>query len=158
MGARTGGKRVFSVLLLLAAVFSAAAAFPQPGSPETTPGLDRAQSLRDVSAREAARFPNIRHPGIGFATRQKYLDHFEKHGREFGRISAREYLLMAQDLRDRRADRGVLEFTRRDGVVTRFDRGSGAFLAFNRNLTIRTFFKPNDGEAYFKRQRYRAPR
>jgi len=62
---------------------------------------------------------------------------------------------MAQDLRDRRAGRSVLEFSRRDGVITRFDRKSGSFLAFNRNLTIRTFFKPNDGEAYFKRQQRR---
>ncbi len=104
---------------------------------------------------EAARFPNIRHPKIGFATKQKFLDHFEKHGREFGHITSREYLLMAQDLRDRRAGRSVLEFSRRDGVITRFDRKSGSFLAFNRNLTIRTFFKPNDGEAYFKRQQRR---
>lgn len=158
MGARSGGKKAVSVLLLIAAVVSTSAAFPQTRSLEAAPGFNKAQVRPGASTPEAARFPNIRHPKIGFATQQKFLDHFEKHGREFGRISAREYLLMAQDLRDRRADRGILEFSRRDGVVTRFDRGSGAFLAFNRNLTIRTFFKPNDGEAYFKRQRYRAPR
>jgi len=37
-------------------------------------------------------------------------------------------------------------------VVTRFDRTSGAFLAFNSDGVIRTFFKPNDGERYFRRQ------
>ena len=31
-------------------------------------------------------------------------------------------------------------------------RQTGAFVAFNRNGTIRTFFKPNDGERYYRRQ------
>ena len=89
---------------------------------------------------------------IGYATRRKFLDHYEKHGGEFGRISKEEYLLQAQTLRDRPAGGAVLETTRADGVITRFDRQTGAFLAFNSDLTIRTYFKPNDGEAYFKRQ------
>ena len=45
-----------------------------------------------------------------------------------------------------------LEAVRTDGVVTRFDRAQGAFLAFDRDRTIRTFFHPNDGERYFQRQ------
>ena len=94
--------------------------------------------------------------GIGFATRQKFLDHYDKHGAEFGSISREEYLRQAQQLRDRPAGIGVLEVTRADGVVTRFDRQSGAFLAFNSDLTIRTFFKPNDGENYFRRQSKRS--
>jgi hypothetical protein len=50
----------------------------------------------------------------------------------------------------------ILEAVRTDGVVTRFDRTSGAFLAVNRNGTIRTFFRPNDGERYFHRQKERS--
>jgi hypothetical protein len=46
----------------------------------------------------------------------------------------------------------VLEAVRTDGVVTRFDRASGAFLAFDRDLTIKTFFRPYDGERYYTRQ------
>ena len=49
----------------------------------------------------------------------------------------------------------IEDIRRNDGTVSRFDRAIGAFLAFNRDGTIRTFFKPNDGEAYFRRQ---APR
>lgn len=89
---------------------------------------------------------------IGFASRQKFLDHYDKHGSEFGSISKEEYLRQAQELRDRAAENGVLEVLRSDGVVTRFDKKTGAFLAFNDDLTIRTYFKPNDGEAYFHRQ------
>ena len=46
----------------------------------------------------------------------------------------------------------LLEEVRDDGRITRFDRTSGAFLAFDRDGIIRTFFRPNDGEAYFRRQ------
>jgi len=88
----------------------------------------------------------------GFASPTKLAEHYQKHGREFGSVTIDQYLRMAQELRDRPADGSVLEAARSDGVVTRFDRTSGAFLAFNRDRTIRTFFKPNDGEAYFRRQ------
>lgn len=65
---------------------------------------------------------------------------------------------MAQRLRDRPAGGTVLESTRADGIITRFDQETGAFLAFNPDLTIRTFFKPNDGENYFRRQSKRPTR
>jgi pyocin large subunit-like protein len=88
----------------------------------------------------------------GFASRTRLIEHYEKHGREFGSVTIDQYLRMAQELRDRRPDGSVVEAVRSDGVITRFDRANGAFLAFNPDRTIRTFFKPNDGEAYFRRQ------
>lgn len=91
-------------------------------------------------------------PEVGFATRQTFLDHFDKHGREFGDINRDDYLRLAQKLRDAPVGGPILEVVRRDGVITRYDRVSGAFLAFNADRTIRTFFKPNDGENYFRRQ------
>lgn len=89
---------------------------------------------------------------IGFASRQKFSDHYDKHGSEFGSISKEQYLRQAQELRDRQLDANVLEAVRSDGVITRFDKTTGAFLAFNADRIIRTYFKPNDGEAYFRRQ------
>jgi pyocin large subunit-like protein len=100
----------------------------------------------------AAASPAARHPEIGFRSRERLIEHFRKHGREFEAADAAAYLALAQALRDRPAGGDVIEAVRRDGVVTRFDRGSGAFIAFDRDLTIRTFFRPNDGEAYFRRQ------
>ena len=67
-------------------------------------------------------------------------------------ISPLDYLRQAQELRDRQPDASVLEAVRSDGVITRFDKTTGAFLAFNADGIIRTYFKPNDGEAYFRRQ------
>jgi pyocin large subunit-like protein len=92
----------------------------------------------------------------GFTSRQHLVEHFEKHGAEFPGLDMAAYLTAAQTLRDEPAGANVLELRRDDGVVTRFDKSSGAFLAVNRDGTIRTFFRPNDGEAYFRRQATRS--
>jgi len=131
---------VFGFLFFLSTLaFSQTSSPPAPHSPSQVP-------------------PSITHPDIGFATPQKLHDHFQKHGREFGKITREEYLRRAQELRDRPAGGEVLEAVRKDGVITRFDRKSGAFLACNPDATIRTFFRPNDGERYFWRQARRSPK
>ena len=89
---------------------------------------------------------------IGFRSRSLLAEHHKKHGAEFGKVTQTEYLRLAQKLRDRPTSDDVVEAKRADGVITRFERSTGAFIAFNRDLTIRTFFKPSDGEAYFRRQ------
>jgi hypothetical protein len=94
----------------------------------------------------------------GFRSETHLREHHDKHGREFGAIGRQEYLALAQALRDRPLGPRVIEAVRADGVVTRFDRDSSAFIAFDRDGTIRTFFKPRDGEAYFRRQRDRPTR
>lgn len=88
---------------------------------------------------------------IGFRSLTKLHQHFDKHGAEFGTISEDEYLRRAQDLRDATLSKQVIETAQLDGTISRFDRTSGAFLAFDTDLTIRTFFRPNDGENYFWR-------
>jgi pyocin large subunit-like protein len=89
---------------------------------------------------------------VGFANPHRLSEHYEKHGREFGRIGKQDYLQQAQALRDAPAGGPILERVRGDGVVTRYDRETGAFIAFDPDGVIRTFFKPNDGERYFRRQ------
>ena len=91
-------------------------------------------------------------PGVGFADQRRLDEHYQKHGAEFGRITKQDYLRQAQLLRDAKVGGPVLEAVRRDGVVTRYDQQTGAFIAFNANGVIRTFFKPNDGERYWRRQ------
>jgi pyocin large subunit-like protein len=118
--------------------------------------------VSDRGAREIVRSPTItdqRTPdtrgwgaGVGFADQRRLDEHYEKHGAAFGRITKQDYLHQAQLLRDAKAGDPILEIVRSDGVVTRFDRQTGAFIAFNANGVIRTFFKPNDGERYFRRQ------
>ena len=89
---------------------------------------------------------------VGFVNEQRLEEHYRKHGAEFGNITRLDYLHQAQLLRDTSVGGPVLETVRRDGVTTRFDRQTGAFVAFNHDGTIRTFFKPNDGERYYRRQ------
>lgn len=90
--------------------------------------------------------------GPGFRTKQQFDEHYRKHGSEFGSITQGEYLRLAQELRDAPVGGPILEFVRSDGVVTRFDRRKSYFGAYNADRTIRTFFIPNDGERYFRRQ------
>jgi pyocin large subunit-like protein len=94
----------------------------------------------------------------GFRDQARLDEHFEKHGAEFPGLNKREYLAKAQKLRDAPASESILEIVRpSDAVVSRYDKSSGAFIAFDKDGTIRTFFRPNDGEAYFRRQARRSP-
>jgi pyocin large subunit-like protein len=95
------------------------------------------------------------HPEIGFRSPQHLLDHFDRHGAEFRASGPSEYLAIAQALRDAPVGGPILEAVRKDGVITRFDRSSGTFIAFDRDLVIRTCFKPHDGLSYFRRQALR---
>jgi pyocin large subunit-like protein len=90
--------------------------------------------------------------GPGFRSGRQYDEHFAKHGSEFGKISKQQYLQFAQELRDAPKGGDILEAVRADGVISRFHRKKGWFIAFNKDRTIRTFFIPNDGERYFRRQ------
>ena len=116
--------------------------------------------VSERGARDGARTPSVEAhqsdrgwgAAVGFADQRRLNEHYEKHGREFGDISKQEYLHQAQLLRDAMPGGAILQSVRGDGVVTRYDRETGAFIAFNPNGIIRTFFKPNDGERYFRRQ------
>lgn len=93
---------------------------------------------------------------VGFQSEERLREHFRKHGGDVGAASASDYLRRAQALRDAPAGGDVLELRRADGVITRYDRSSGAFLAFDSDGTLRTYFRPNQGESYFRRQAARA--
>lgn len=134
---------VLSIILVLSFGESCSQHHSPPARNASVTGESRSSPAQPAKSEESS---------VGFASRTKLAEHYEKHGREFGSVTIEEYLRKAQELRDRPADGSVVEVVRSDGVVTRFDRESGAFLAFNSDRIIRTFFKPNDGEAYFRRQ------
>ena len=111
----------------------------------------RTRTIETAIQRQPAETVRLR-SDIGFRTRRNLEEHFQKHGREFGSISQSEYLRQAQTLRDSPSGGDILEAVREDGTTTRFDRKTGDFIAFNEDFTIRTYFRPNDGERYFQRQ------
>lgn len=90
--------------------------------------------------------------GPGFRTQHLLEDHFARHGRQFGTISQEQYLRMAQQLRDAKPGKYVLEAKRRDGGGAKFDKRNNHFVAYDRDGTLRTFFIPNDGIHYFDLQ------
>jgi len=79
--------RVKLLLLVSAALalFSAGCRNSNSPAPTQTPGQ------QPSAAKDQAGAPAIR-AEIGFATRRKFLDHYEKHGAEFGPVSRDEYL------------------------------------------------------------------
>jgi hypothetical protein len=138
------------LLAVLAAIF-----YPQllEADAAARPAAPPARSQPHAGAEAPGKTPAATIRGIGFTSRGSLQSHFDKHGAEFGRISIDEYLALAQRLRDAPLSADVLENVRdSDGVTTRFDRKGGGFVAFHDDRTIRTFFRPNDGEAYFRRQ------
>lgn len=157
-------KRLLGLLIAVVVPYLLYGTFQQPSSRSTpastvtTPDTRSPANDAAVSTSRTAETQQAVNTRVGFRSRARLEDHYQKHGREFGRISQDEYLRMAQTLRDAPAGGDVMEITRvSDGVISRFERSSGAFLAFDPDGTIRTYFKPNDGEAYFRRQAKRAP-
>lgn len=154
------GLPVAVIIAILTAVFSA-----RSRSNTRAPEPQRTPAAAPASASPSSPAPNTPAPpaapargsGPGFTNRQHLVEHFEKHGAEFPGLDMNGYLAAAQSLRDAPLGGDVLEVRRSDGVVTRFDRRDGSFLAFNRDRTIRTFFRPNDGASYFRRQASRTP-
>ncbi|MEZ0266037.1 MAG: hypothetical protein ACAI43_15015 [Phycisphaerae bacterium] len=108
-------------------------------------------------ATEAPRPPEsgVSRTKIAFRSPRQLEEHFDKHARDTGASSVDDYLRRAQSLRDAPLAPPVQELRRADGVVTRFDPRTGYFIAFNSDFTIRTFFRPADGAAYFRRQAQR---
>jgi len=94
--------------------------------------------------------------GPGFRSQAQLDEHYSKHGSEFGGISKQDYLRLAQELRDAPPGGPILEARRSNGEFSRFDRRHGYFGAYNPDHTVRTFFIPNDGERYFRRQARRS--
>lgn len=128
---------------------------PRADGPSAT--LPAAPTAMPTPAPSPAATPDVR-SSVGFRSAAQLADHFARHGAEFNASSAAAYVALAQALRDAPVGGLILEIVRpTDGVISRFDRQSGAFGAFNADGTIRTFFKPNDGEAYFRRQARRRP-
>ena len=78
-------------------------------------------------------------------------DHFARHGADFGARDAQEYARMATELLRRARTEGLPAKLDADGVLRVFDPRSGAFGAYNRDGTTKTFFKPDNG-VYFQRQ------
>lgn len=78
-------------------------------------------------------------------------DHFERHGRDFSARNPDDYARMATEFLQRAKADGLPAKVDDGGTIRVFDPRSGAFGAYNRNGTTKTFFKPGSN-GYFDRQ------
>lgn len=128
---------------------------PQHSTPAPRPSVETKvpQTPSPVISNPA---PAKRTSNVGWTSKYSLESHFRKHAGEFGNITIDDYLQEAKDLRDAPVGGAVLEIVRTDGVITRFNKQTGSFIAFNKDKSIRTLFRPDDGERYFRRQAERA--
>lgn len=78
-------------------------------------------------------------------------DHFERHGRDFNAKNADDYARMAWEFRQRAKTEALPTKVDSEGITRIYDPKSGAFAAYNRDGTTKTFFKSGSRD-YFDRQ------
>jgi pyocin large subunit-like protein len=82
--------------------------------------------------------------------------HYEKHvleRKEFGDISIEEYLGSAQKLVTSDAGGDILRKTRKsDGEIVHYNRATNEFAVTDKDGNIKTYFKPEEGEDYYRKQ------
>lgn len=78
-------------------------------------------------------------------------DHFARHGADFGARNADDYARMAAEFLRRARAEGLPAKLDNRGTLRIYDPRTGAFGAYNRDGTTKTFFKPRNA-SYFDRQ------
>jgi len=78
-------------------------------------------------------------------------DHFDRHGSDFKAGSPEEYAAMAWQFLQRAKAQDLPMKQDEQGVLRVFDPKTGAFAAYNRDGTTKTYFKPRSRD-YFTRQ------
>ncbi len=119
----------------------------ETSSEETTVLPETSELLQETEA-ETTAAPAKQYT---FRNKQRYDDHYKKHGAEFGDITQEEYLQLANDLINSTSDR-VLHKMSKDGDYLFFDQDTGYFLVLADDDYIRTFFIPSAGKKYYDKQ------
>lgn len=98
---------------------------------------------------EAASVPAVTYT-YNFRKAEYLQEHFEKHGAEFGYASAEEYLAGANRV-IASAD-ALHKLEAEDGDDVYYLEATNEFVIVSTDGFLRTYFKPEDGKAYFDRQ------
>ncbi|MDZ4021402.1 hypothetical protein PssiTeo3_48170 [Pseudomonas sichuanensis] len=81
--------------------------------------------------------------GAKFADQAKLDDHFARHGSDFGAKSSLEYQAQADKFLTASKSAGVLEKTRPNGDIVRYNPGTDEFGVVSSGGSIRTYYKPD---------------
>ncbi len=145
----------FAVLVLCLLLAPGDLADQVPAAADPRPAAGVAADTTAPAARTPARGAAATPAGTAdcdFRDEPKLLDHHARHGADFDSRTPADYLAAACRLRDAPLSQDVLELRRKDGVLCRFRRSDGAFLAYRSDGTILTCFKPERGERYVRDQ------
>ena len=77
-----------------------------------------------------------------FADEAKLIDHFMRHGADFGAKSAAAYAKQADSFLTGSVSKDVLQKVRANGDVVRFNQSTNEFGVLSSNGSIKTYFKP----------------
>ena len=80
-----------------------------------------------------------------FANSAERADHFHKHGADFGAKNARDYEAKADAFPLGSKSSTVLDYTRSQGDLVRFDPATDEFGVLSASGEVRTYFRPVPG-------------
>jgi filamentous hemagglutinin len=100
-----------------------------------------ARYKQSLAAEEAAGNPGVTRNGQ-FADTSKLEDHANRHGSDFGASTAAEYEQQANTFTNGPLGHGVLEKTRPNGDIIRYNDVTGEFGIAQPDGTIRTYYLP----------------
>ncbi len=113
------------------------------------PAVEPAAAELSTSEPEAVVTPAVTYT-YNFRKAEYLQEHFAKHGAEFGYASAEEYLAGANRVI---ASADVLhKLEAEDGDDVYYLEATNEFVIVSTDGFLRTYFKPEDGKAYFDRQ------
>lgn len=112
-------------------------------------------SADDSAAKESEHFADISRTEVPITVysfrKAEYLqEHFERHGAEFGYSSADEYLAGAN--RVIASSEALHKLEAEDGDDVYYLEATNEFVIVSTDGYLRTYFKPEDGKAYYDRQ------
>lgn len=116
------------------------------GAAEDVPANTPQKTPEDAQSSKTAT-PAYRY---SFRRAENLQDHFEKHGAEFGYATADEYLAGAN--RVVASPEALYKLEAEDGDDVYYLESTNEFVIVSTDGYLRTYFKPDDGKAYFDRQ------
>ena len=132
-------------LIILVAILAASWFF---GAPKNQPSPTSAPVVTTESRAPSTSIGSTRQT---WGRMETLADHFARHGRDFHARDPDDYAAQAAAFLQRAKTTGLPAKRDADGSLRVFDPATGAFAAYNRDGTTKTYFKPGSGD-YFDRQ------
>ena len=87
-----------------------------------------------------------------FQSASHLADHFNRHAAKLGFKTQRQYLNGARNLLSKRAGGSIQQFMSGDGWLFKYNSVTNEFVILSNKGTISTYFKPDNGIAYWNQQ------